>query len=623
MRIPRNVVERVRDTSDILSIVQDYVRLKKAGSNYLGLCPFHREKTPSFNVNPANGFFKCFGCGKGGDVITFVMEIERLEFVDAIRWLADRAGIEIPKTEEGKKAYDKRESVHEALRFACEYYVGKLNNPASGAQAREYLHGRALTEKTISRFSLGYAPDSWDGLIKAAAKAHIKLETLKKAGLVVERKDGTGHYDRFRGRIMFPIQSHVGKFVGFGGRLLADDPKAPKYLNSPETEVYHKSTVLYGLFQSKRMARQEASILLVEGYTDVLALDQAGIGSAACCGTALTLQQVGLLGRYAKEIRLLYDADRAGADATERAIDVVLQGGVAASVVSLPEGEDPDSFVRGKGADAFKLHLKTATKDWVDAFFAASLSDDGFGTLHKKRQAISKVAQRIAYMKDDILRKMYVQKASQLFAISERDMAYEITRHARSNQSQQRPSQTPSEGNTSAAPANFDTISESEKTLLQLMLEEGAPMIKYILGNMAYDEFQEGPSQRLVDLLIDTLDAHGDEVLSAFRSGKANADEITQQLIVDILMPQHEISKGWDAKKINVPRLNEKSKRIAEDCMMRVKGAVVKREINRTKHEMMNAPEGSEDRSRLQEEYLSKKRYLLKINNRKLFENQS
>jgi DNA primase len=620
MRIPDNVVERVRDASDILSIAQDYVRLKKAGSNYLGLCPFHREKTPSFNVSPAKGIFKCFGCGKGGDTFAFVMEIERLEFVDAIRWLADRAGIEIPKTEESKKTYDKLESVYEALRFASEYYVGKLKDPASGTRAREYLHGRALTEKTISRFSLGYAPDSWDGLIKAAANAHIKLETLKKAGLVIERKDGTGYYDRFRGRIMFPIRSHVGKFVGFGGRLLADDAKAPKYLNTPETEVYHKSTVLYGLYESKRMARQEESILLVEGYTDVLALDQAGIGSTACCGTALTLQQVGLLGRYVKEIRLLYDADRAGTEATERAIDVVLQGGVAASVVSLPEGEDPDSFVREKGADAFKLHLKTATKDWVDAFFAASLSDNGFGTLHKKRQAISRVAQRIAYMKDDILRKMYVQKASQLFAISERDMAYEITRQARSNQSLQHPSQTPPEGNAGAAPVNFDAISESEKTLLQLMLEEGGPMIKYILGNMAYDEFQEGPSRGLVDLLMETHEAHGADMVSAFRSGKANVDEITQQLIVDILMPRHEISKGWGAKKINVPRLNEKSKRIAEDCMMRVKGAVVKREIQRIRHEMMNAPEGSEDQNRLQKEYLNQKQYLLKINNRKLFE---
>ncbi|MXZ03961.1 MAG: DNA primase, partial [Rhodothermaceae bacterium] len=475
MRIPENVVERVRDSSDILSIVQDYVRLKKAGSNYLGLCPFHREKTPSFNVNPARGFFKCFGCGKGGDTITFVMEIERLEFVDAIRWLADRAGIEIPKTEEGKKAYDKRESVYEALRFASEHYVHKLNDPASGARAREYLHERALTEKTIARFSLGYAPDSWDGLIKAAANAHIKLETLKKAGLVAERRDGTGYYDRFRGRIMFPIQSHVGKFVGFGGRLLADNPDAPKYLNSPETEVYHKSTVLYGLYQSKRMARQEESILLVEGYTDVLALDQAGIGSAACCGTALTLQQVGLLGRYVKEIRLLYDADRAGAAAAERAVDTVLQGGVAASIVSLPEGEDPDSFVREKGADAFRLHLKTATKDWVDAFYTASLSDNGFATLHKKRQAISKVAQRIAYMKDDILRNMYVQKASQLFAIAERDMAYEISRAARNNQPGQRPPQTPPEGGTNSEPINFDVISEPEKVLLQLMLEEGGP----------------------------------------------------------------------------------------------------------------------------------------------------
>ncbi|MCY4674848.1 MAG: DNA primase [Bacteroidetes bacterium] len=619
MRIPKNVIEQVRDASDILSIAQDYVRLKKAGRNYLGLCPFHSEKTASFNVSPAKGFFKCFGCGKGGDTITFVMEIERLEFLDAIRWLADRAGIEIPKTKEEGKAYDKRESVYAALRFASEYYVRKLKEPNSGARAREYLHGRSLTEKTITRFSLGYAPDSWDSLIKAAADVHIKPETLEKAGLIIKRDDGS-YYDRFRGRIMFPIRSHVGKIIGFGGRILVDHPKAPKYLNSSETDVYHKSNILYGLYQSKRMARQEESILLVEGYTDVLALDQAGVGSAACCGTALTLQQVTLLGRYVKEIRLLYDADRAGMEATERAIDVVLAGGVAASVVSLPEGEDPDSFVREKGADAFKLHLKTATKDWIDAFFAASLSDDGFGTLHKKRQAISGVAKRIAYTKDDILRKMYVQKASQLFAIPEGDMAHEITRYARSNQPQQQPTQTPPESSTSAEPVNFDAISEPEKMLLQLMLEEGGPMIEYILGNMGYDEFQEGPSRKLVDALIKGYETHGDGILSAIQSKGINADEITQQLVAHVLVPRHEISEGWEAKKINVPRLNENSKRIAQDCMMRVKGKVVERDLQRVKHEMMNAPEGSEEQSRLQKEYLGQKQYLLKINNRTLFD---
>ena len=460
MWIPDQIVDQVRESSDILGVVQDYVRMKKAGSNYVGLCPFHEEKTPSFNVNPSKGIFKCFGCGKGGNVLTFVMEIERLEFVDAVRWLADRAGIEIPEQRVDREAFEKKEVVYHALRFASEYFTTKLQDSKSGTDALAYLQARGLTEKTIERFQLGYAPDSWDGLLKAAERGHIKPEALERAGLVI-KKDKGGYYDRFRNRVIFPVWSHIGKIVGFGGRALAEGPKTPKYLNSPETEVYHKSFVLYGLYQVKREARQQSKVLLVEGYTDVLALDQAGIGSVACCGTALTPQQVKLLGRFVKEIQLLYDADTAGVEATERAIDCILQNGLDASVVSLPEGEDPDSFVRQQGVDKFKAYLQDETRDWLNSLFWSAKQKNAFSTPQGMRKEISRVAERITWLQDQLLQKLYIQKTSQLFGVLEGDVAQEVAAHFRRRQTSANTVPVQSE-----SPETVDTIPEPERKLL-------------------------------------------------------------------------------------------------------------------------------------------------------------
>ncbi len=434
MRIPNHIVDQVRDTADILSIVQDYVRLKQVGNNYIGLCPFHEEKTPSFNVNPAKGYYKCFGCGKGGNVFNFVMEIERLLFVDAVRWLAERVGITIPTQVGDREDYDKKEIVFHALRFAAKYYAEQLLHPHFGLHAIEYLRGRGLTDQTIERFKLGYAPNAWDGLLKAAARESISPETLVRAGLIKKRDDSQGYYDRLRNRVIFPITSHVGRIIGFGGRVFTPDDKAPKYINSPDTEIYHKSNVLYGLYQAKHEARKEDRVLLVEGYTDVLALYQAGFGAVACCGTALTPSQVKLMGRYVNEIRLLYDADSAGQTANERAIDHVLQNGLDASVVSLPEGEDPDSFVLGHGAETFRDYLQRESKDWMESMVAKAMSNHLLDSPRGKREEIAKVAKRISWVQDDLLRKLYIQKASGLFGIHEGDITQEVIAQARGRQ---------------------------------------------------------------------------------------------------------------------------------------------------------------------------------------------
>ncbi|MXZ18082.1 MAG: DNA primase [Rhodothermaceae bacterium] len=616
MWIPDHIVDQVRESSDILGVVQDYVRMKKAGNNYVGLCPFHEEKTPSFNVNPSKGIFKCFGCGKGGNVMTFVMEIERLEFVDAVRWLADRAGIKIPEQRVDREAFEKTEVVYHALRFASEYFTQKLQDSVSGTEALAYLRGRGLTENTIERFQLGYAPDSWDGLLKAAERGHIKPEALERAGLVI-KKDNGGYYDRFRNRVIFPVWSHIGKITGFGGRALKEGPRTPKYLNSPETEVYHKSFVLYGLYQAKREARQQSKVLLVEGYTDVLALDQAGIGSVACCGTALTPQQVKLLGRFVKEIQLLYDADTAGAEATERAIDCILQNGLDASVVSLPEGEDPDSFVRKQGADKFKAYLQDETRDWLESFFWSAKQKNTLSTPQGMRKEISRVAERITWLQDQLLQKLYIQKTSQLFGVLEGDVAQEVAAHFRSRQTSANTAPAQPESSETV-----DTIPEPERKLLELMLEEGAPMIEYILGNMSLEEFQKGPSLELVEALVALYHGHTRESdkLGSIDVGQLQISALGRQLAASLLIRQHEISKKWEEKKIAVPKLNQNPKRIAKDCMRRVKRKLIKGEMKDLMSGITSADEGSEAQLELQEEYRKKSQYLISLEKGEVFE---
>ncbi len=615
MRIPSQIVDQVRDSSDILSVVEDYVRMKKAGNNYVGLCPFHDEKTPSFNVSPSKGFFKCFGCGKGGNVITFVMEIERLEFVDAVRWLAGRAGIEIPEQRVDKEAFQKTEVIYHALRFAAEYFSRQLRETLSGTQARAYLHGRGLTETTIERFQLGYAPDSWDGLLKAAERGQISPEALFRAGLVIKRDNG-GYYDRFRGRVIFPVWSHIGKIIGFGGRALQEGPKVPKYLNSPETEVYHKKFVLYGLYQAKRDARQQDRILLVEGYTDVLALYQAGVASVACCGTALTSQQVKLLGRFVKEIRLLYDADTAGATATERAIDCVLQSGLNPSVLRLPEGDDPDSFVREQGADKFKAYLQSETKDWLDALYAVARQKNLLHTPQGRRQEMTRVAKRIMWLlRDQLLFKFYVAKTSELFGILEGDVVQEVAVLVQG----QKPSEEAASGQGGEGSV-LDIIPEAEKTLLQLMLEEGIPMIKYILDRMSLEEFQEGASRELVEALIDFYFESGDQLSGAINPEQLQLDMLGWQLVAGLMLNRYELSSNWEEKKIDVPRLNQDAERIAKDSMRKIKQKLIKEELKELIFRITNAEAGSEAQMELQEEYRERLQHKRAIERGEIFE---
>ena len=322
MRIPPEKIEEIRSSNDIVDVISQHVRLKKRGKNYVGLCPFHQEKTPSFTVSAEKQVYHCFGCGKGGNVFTFVMEIEKVSFTEAVRSLAEKVGITIRVTEADQQQESESEALYNVCRLAGLFFYNNLTKTEEGKVALEYFHGRGFSDETIRTFGLGYSLNSWDGLLSHAKAEGISREDLLKAGLIRTREDGSD-YDYFRSRAMFPIFSTSGRVLGFGARKLREDDPLGKYINSPETPIYNKSRVLFGLFHSKDAIRSEEHALMVEGYADLISLFQNGIQNVvASSGTALTEEQVQLISRYTKKLTLVYDADSAGSSATLRGMDI-------------------------------------------------------------------------------------------------------------------------------------------------------------------------------------------------------------------------------------------------------------------------------------------------------------
>ncbi len=360
MRINNETADRIKQTADIVEVIGDFVSLKKRGANYIACCPFHNEKTPSFNVNPVRQIYKCFGCGAAGDSVKFVMDIEGVSYGEALRHLAQKYHIEVEEEEQTPEEVlrqNERDSLYIVLNFAQKHYQKLLLEHEEGqAIGLSYFRNRGFNDPTIKAFGLGYSLNEWDGLTKEAAQRGYNPELLQKAGLTLH-KEGTNdrYYDRFRGRVMFPIHNVSGKVIAFGARILINDKNQPKYINSPETDVYHKSKILYGIYQAKNAIRQEDVCYLVEGYTDVISLHQAGIQNvAASSGTSLTEEQIKLIARFTQNITILYDGDAAGIKAALRGLDMVLEEGLNVSLVTLPDGEDPDSYVYKVGAEGLK-----------------------------------------------------------------------------------------------------------------------------------------------------------------------------------------------------------------------------------------------------------------------------
>ena len=419
--ISKSTIDTVFETARVEEVIGDFVQLKRAGSNWKGLSPFSEERSPSFMVSPAKGIWKDFSSGKGGNSVAFLMEHSHFTYPEAIRYLAKKYNIEIEETEqtdEEKAITDVRESMYLVSEFAKTYFHNILLNSEEGkAIGYSYFKERGFTIETIKKFSLGYSPEAWDAFTKEALGKGYKLEFLESTGLTIPRDDRP--FDRFKGRVMFPIESMSGRVLGFGGRILTNDKKAAKYLNSPESEIYHKSKVLYGIFQAKQSIAKLNNCYLVEGYTDVIQFNQAGIENVvSSSGTALTPDQIRLINRLTKNITVLFDGDAAGLRASIRGIDLILEEGMNVKVCTFPDGEDPDSFAKKTSYDNLVLYLENNAKDFIQ-FKASLLMNEAKNDPIKKADLIRDMVVSISKIPDRIQREIYIQECSRIMDISE------------------------------------------------------------------------------------------------------------------------------------------------------------------------------------------------------------
>ncbi len=592
MRISDEKIEEVRTASDIVEVISEFVSLKKRGTHFIGLCPFHQEKTPSFHVNPAMGIYKCFGCGKGGDVYNFLMDHEHLGFYESIKVLAARAHIHIPEeASEDTSPEIRLEPLYHALRFSAKFYWEQLTKTDEGKKyGLSYFRERGFLNETIRKFGLGYAPNGWDGLIRASEAAQIKVEHLEQAGLILPSQRG-GHYDRFRGRALFPIISHIGKVIGFGGRILSDTKDQPKYINSPETPVYQKSHVLFGLFQAKNAIRATQEVLLVEGYTDVISLHQAGIHHAvATSGTALTNHQVKLLGRYARQVLMVFDADSAGEKAMLRGINLLFSGGLSPQVVTLEKGADPDSFVRQFGGVAFLNYIQKYRQDFISFKFDHAKKQGLWNTPEGKSQVVHEVVETIACILDPIKQDLYLQEAARVLAVPENSLR-RVLGAVRSHQT----ASVPRTGETvvvkrfHAQGGAAEAFGQSkphaaESILARLMLTEGAEMIYYVFGHMTPQEFTAGVSTTLVELLLNHVENGAVEVNRMVR-GDFGAD--IREWVTEVLMNTTSVSKKWGVPDdFGTPSGFREPYKVAEDAMTRLKLFRIDQMIERLSQEL-------------------------------------
>ncbi len=414
MPIPDHLVEQIRDAADIVEILSEHTRLKRSGKTFRGPCPLHGGEGPNFSVDPAKGFYKCFVCGEGGTIYTFLMKHLGMTYPDAIRWTAARVGIEVPDEREERQEEDPDRAFYEVNAFARDWFRKQLWETDGAKAAREYLEKRGVSRESAERFGLGWAPEEWGAFRETARKTGISDAMLLELGLVKEsQKGGREPYDVFRGRVIFPIEDLAGRVVAFGGRILGNaEPHVPKYLNSPETPVYTKGRTLYGLNWAKNAIRKEETVLVVEGYMDFVSLASHGVANAvAPLGTAMTEEQAALIARYCGRAILLYDSDKAGLKATFRTGDELLRAGVEVLVATLPQGEDPDSLVRAQGAAALKRFLDDAV-DVLERKIQILERRDYFGSIRGTRQAIDALLPTVRATADEVMRGVYIQRIS-------------------------------------------------------------------------------------------------------------------------------------------------------------------------------------------------------------------
>ena len=605
--ISRSTIDRIFQAILIEDVVGEFVHLKKSGSSYRGLSPFVNEKTPSFFVVPAKGIYKDFSSGKGGNAIDFLMQHEKLTYPEALRWLANRYNIEIEEesqTEEQKAEKSEREQLSVVTDYANKYFQDQMYNSEMGrAIGLSYFESRGFREDTLKKFQLGYCPDGWDKMSQAALSAGHSLTYLLKTGLTRE-KDGSP-YDFFRGRVMFPIHNVSGKVIAFGGRTLKAEKDIAKYFNSPESDLYHKSNTLYGLHLAKNAMVKEDNCFLVEGYTDVIALHQAGVENVvASSGTSLTEGQIRLIRRFTQNITILYDGDKAGIKASFRGIDMILKEGMNVRVSTFPDGDDPDSYSRKHSSEEIQLYVKENAKDFIRYKTALLLEEVGNDPI-KKAGLIRGIVDSIALIPDAIKRSVFVQDCSQIMGIGESVLFLELNKSLQENlkKGPGKPSSSEDGGvHTTVeahAPTPFDETAPvadtlnaeaQERDFLRILLmygeyempieianEEGKREVihlsvaDYLIGNLEHD-FMTLQSEVYSKMLKEYLELVKDNQMPSHHNFTSHEEESVRSEAVNVLTTRHQISENWKTKHGILTESEEcVIGKAAKDCLFRMK----------------------------------------------------
>src|ERR1700733_590395 len=570
--ITRSTVDRIMEATDIVEVIGEFVQLKKRGANYVGLSPFANEKTPSFTVSPAKGIFKDFSSGKGGSAVTLLMELEKFTYPEALKWLAKKYGIEVEETveiAENKEEENHRESLMIVTAYAAKFFHESLLETDEGKSiGLSYFKERGFSNDTIKKFELGYSPDQWEAFTGAALKDGYKEEFLVESGLSVKRDNGS-LYDRYRGRVMFPIHGFTGRVIAFGGRTLKSDKSVPKNVNSPESEIYHKSNVLYGLYFAKKAIRDEDNCYLVEGYADVLSVHQAGIENVvASSGTSLTVEQIRLIGRFTKNITILYDGDAAGIKASLRGLDMILEEGLNVKVVLFPDGHDPDSYVRNYGTSGFKNHIDDNKKDFILYKTDLLLKDAGNDPI-KKADVIREIVESIAKIPDSIKASVFIKECSYQLHIDERALLSELNKmrmvKAKKDSQQQlsRPV-TPAEEILPEEPEfkNIKDDSSQEREIIRLLLLYGNRVIDwdgitntyigpFIISELSDVTFENETCKKFIEIYSQELEngVLPDEQFFIHYDDKEIVD-----ITVTLIATKYTLSENWyEMHKILVP----------------------------------------------------------------------
>ncbi len=606
--ISPQTIEQITNRIDIIDVVSEFVKLKKRGANYLGLCPFHNEKTPSFTVSPSKEIYKCFGCGKSGNTITFLMEHEKYSYAEALKWLAQRYNIEIEETivsDEVKQVQQVAESLYALNNFAQKFFTEQLFNTEEGQNnAISYLEERGFKEDVIQKFQLGYNPQQRDAFTSAASKQQFNKEILFKSGLVVTRNDEPA--DNYRGRIIFPIHNTTGKIIGFGARVIGSADKAPKYINTPENEIYIKSKILYGSYFARHAIDKNNECLLVEGYTDVISLHQAGIENVvASGGTSLTTDQLRIVKKYTNNLTIIYDGDAAGVKAAMRGLDMALEEGLNVKLVLIPDKEDPDSYVNKVGSERFKKFIADNKKDFI-LFQLEILLKEAGNDITKKNDAVNVIAESLSKLNraEDFTKKQeYIHQCATLLKIDESGLITLVNKYAQNRVEKEEKKQEVEESSTQKNRTDdkiiFQKDEAQEKNVLRVLLEYGlnewspnVTIAEYIFEELEQYRFENAD----MEYLFEVYKKHYNEGLRPSAKTLLYHEEARiRTLVVNVTLFPFELSQRWDEKLENI-KVNNLDTSL-QDVMMSLnyfKLQKIKKMFEQNQEDMLKSKELSE-----------------------------